>query len=84
MSHLQVWPMHDRIVLERLPAPQRLIILTDAEKERKFKVIAVGPKCKEVKPGHIVVLPGVASNEPDYEAGSRIFAREEDVGVFIG
>ena len=76
--------MHDRIVLERLPAPKRLIVLTDAEKERKFKVIAVGPKCKEVKPGQTVLLPGVASNEPDYEAGSRIFAREGDVGVLVG
>ena len=81
---MSIQPLHDRIVIERLPAPERLIILTDAEKERKFKVIAVGPKCKEVKPGQIVILPGVASDEPDYEAGSQIFAREGDVGVFIG
>jgi len=74
--------MGDRLILERIHRRQGLIILTDADKERRFKVIAIGPKVTfSVKEGDIVFLPGVASEEPDYEFGSRILVRQEDLGV---
>lgn len=76
-------PMQDRLIIESLPAPERLVTLTDADPYRKFRVIAVGPKCKEVKAGEVVVLPGVAVTNPDYEQGKRLFVREGDVGWIV-
>jgi co-chaperonin GroES (HSP10) len=81
---MNIQPMHDRVLLERLPAPQTRIVITDAEKHRKFKVLAVGPKCKEVKPKDVVVLPGVASDEPDHSERNMIIVREGDIGWKIG
>jgi chaperonin GroES len=83
-------PLADRVLLQRIaPKPQR-IILTDAEPSRKFKVLAVGPgkwdednDCRstlDVKAGDVVVLPGIAANEPDWEAEQQILVREADIG----
>jgi co-chaperonin GroES (HSP10) len=78
-------PLKDRVLIERLPEPERLITLTDAEKYRKFRVLAVGPKCFEVSKGDIVVLPGVAANEPDFDFGKQqLLVMEADIGWKIG
>jgi co-chaperonin GroES (HSP10) len=76
-------PLRDVLVVERLPNPDRLIILTDAEPSRRFKVIAVGPKVTEVRVGDIVLLPGVAAEQPDLEVGKQLFVTEGDVGFKI-
>lgn len=73
-------PMADRVLVERLKPKQSLIILTDAEKHRKYKVLAIGPKVTDVQRGDIVVLPGIASNEPDHEDGETILIQEADIG----
>ena len=83
-------PTEDRILLQRIQEPERLVILTDAEPSRKFKVLAVGPgkwdeefgerRPLDVKAGDIVVLPGIAANEPDWEAEQKILVREGDIG----
>jgi len=80
----QIEPMGSRVLIERLPEPPHLIYLTDREKYRKFKVLAVGPKAKEVKVGDIVVLPGIAANEPDHDTGDAMLVMEADIGWKIG
>ncbi len=94
---MNIQPLHDRVLVQRLPRPNARIILTDAEKYRKFKVLAVGPgkwvefsdgerhfQKTQVKPGDIVVLPGIAANEPDREDGEQLFVREGDIGWKVG
>lgn len=76
-------PTQDRILAERLPEPPRRIILTDAEAFRYFKVIAVGPKVREVKAGQTIALPGVASDYPDHIIEQGQFIREADIGFII-
>jgi len=57
-----IQPMHDRVLIQRLEEPQGTIMLTDAEKGMKGKVLAVGPgKWRDgyfyettVKPGALV------------------------------
>jgi chaperonin GroES len=82
-------PLGNRITVQRIVPRQGLITLTDAEPYRKFKVIAVGPGKRDedgylipldVKPGDIVVLPGIAANEPDHEEGKLLFVTEDDIG----
>jgi co-chaperonin GroES (HSP10) len=85
-------PLHDRIVLEKIPEPDGLIILTDKPPTRKFKVLAVGPGkwrdgefCRtDIRPGDVVILPGVAVTHPDYETKRYILAQEADIGAKIG
>jgi hypothetical protein len=73
--------MGDRLILERIAPKEALIVLTDAEPGRRFRVIAIGPKVQfDIQVGDIVFLPGVASNEPDHVIGAQIFVREEDLG----
>ena len=95
-SQVNIQPLHDRVLLERLPRPNSLITLTDAEKYRKFKVLKTGPGKwieegderyfypVEVKPGDIVVLPGIASDGPDDEKGTQIWVTEGDIGWKVG
>lgn len=76
-------PLHDRLLVKRLPEPPSLIHLTDADAYRYFKVIAVGPKVREVKAGQVVALPGVASSEPDHIIAEGQFIREGDIGFTV-
>jgi len=85
-------PMHDRLVLERIEEPIGPIMLTDAPPTRKFKVLKVGPgkwvdgvfERTVCRPGHIVILPGIAATHPDYETRRYILAQEGDIGAIIG
>jgi hypothetical protein len=36
------------------------------------------------RPGHIVILPGIAATHPDYETKRYILAQEGDIGAIIG
>ncbi len=78
-----IQPMHDRLLVSRLDGPPKSIILTNAEPYRYFKVIAIGPKVREVRPRDVVALPGVASEEPDHVIDEGQFIREADVGFII-
>ena len=75
-----VQPMHDRLLVSRMPEPPKSIVITDADLYRYFKVIAIGPKVREVKPHDVVALPGVASAEPDHIIEEGQFIREADIG----
>lgn len=78
-----IQPMKDRILVKRIEQ-QRLIHITDAEKSRKVEILAVGPKVKEVYPGERWILPGIVSNEPDFEfADGSFLIQQNDLGVRI-
>lgn len=78
-----VKPMKDRLYVKRIPPPEKLILLTDVQTIRWAKVLAVGPQVKECKPGDIVMLPGIAAEEPDLEYEGGIFIMEGDVGLKV-
>lgn len=47
------------------------------------EVLAVGPKCREIKAGYTVWLPGIALTVPDHVLpDGTILVDEEDVGVY--
>jgi hypothetical protein len=75
-----IQPLADRLLVRRLDQPPCRIMLTDREPYRVFRVVAVGPQVTEVSPGELVVLPGVASTEPDHEIPEGQFIREADIG----
>ena len=86
-------PMHDRLILERIEEPiSQTIVLTDEPPTRKFKVLKVGPgkwvdgvfERTVCRPGHIVILPGIAATHPDYETKRYILAQESDIGAIVG
>lgn len=79
-----IQPMHDRLLVSRLAEPPKAILLIGREPYRYFKVLAIGPKVKEVQPGEIVALPGIASAEPDHEIEQAQFIREGDIGFKVG
>lgn len=89
-------PMHDRVLVQRIPEPERkgLIILADVAKEqtKRAKVLAVGPGawrdgyfCKTaVKPGDVVLVPGAGNDYPDWEECDTILIQEGDIGAIVG
>ena len=74
-------PLKNRLQVERIPTPERLIVLTDVETVRWARVLAVGKEVTEVSVGDVVMLPGIAAAEPDFEEGDRIFVTEDDIGA---
>ena len=74
-------PLKNRLQVERIPTPERLIVLTDTQTVRWAKVIAIGRLVTEVKVGDVVMLPGIAAEQPDFEEGDRIFVTEDDIGA---
>lgn len=84
--------MHDRLILERIEEPEGPITLTDKPPTRRFKVLKVGPgkwvdgtfEKTIVKPGDVVILPGVAVTHPDYKQKQYILAQTSDIGAIVG
>jgi co-chaperonin GroES (HSP10) len=87
-------PMHDRVLVERLPEPDGRIIIPDVAKKVavRCKVIAVGPGRWEdgvftktaVKPGDVVLVPGCGNTNPDWQAGEQILIQQMDIGCIVG
>lgn len=87
-------PMHDRVLVERLPEPQGRIIIPEVARDVavKCKVIAVGPGRWEdgyftktaVKPGDVVLVPGAGNTHPDWQAGQQILIQSADIGAILG
>lgn len=87
-------PMHDRVLVERLPEPEGRIIIPDRAKKVavKCKVIAVGPGRWEdgfftttcVRPGDIVLVPGCGNTHPDWREGQHILIQQADIGAIVG
>jgi len=80
------------VTLNQAAASERKIILTDEPPTRLFKVLKVGPgkwvdgvfERTVCRPGHIVILPGIAATYPDYETKRYILAQEGDIGAIVG
>jgi len=91
-------PMHDRVLVERLPVPELthdgLLIIPEQARSIAVlcKVIAVGPGrwedgvfCKTaVKPGDTVLVPGCGNTHPDWQAGQQILIQQGDIGAIVG
>jgi hypothetical protein len=71
-------------VLVKRVKDQPTVILTDAPYPYKAIVLAIGPKVTEVKPGDVVILPGIASQIPDWELRDEILVQEADIGAILG
>lgn len=93
---IQIEPLHDRVLVERLEAAERsgLIIIPEAHRDIAIlcKVVAVGPGrwedgvfCKTVvKPGDTVLVPGAGNRFPDWQAGQQILIQQADIGATVG
>ena len=88
-------PLHNRVLVERLPEERKgLIVIPDSAKDVSIfcKVIAVGPGRWEdgvftktaVKPGDVVLVPGVANKYPDWQDGEQILITDQDIGAIVG
>ncbi len=96
-KNTKIEPMHDRVLVERLPQEEKTRSgLYIPEVVRKIailaKVIAVGPGrwedgvfCKTaVKPGDTVLVPGCGNTHPDWQAGQQILIQQGDIGAIVG
>ena len=93
---MNIEPMHDRVLVERLPEPGYSGLIYIPEVARKVavkcKVIAVGPGRWEdgvftktaVKPGDVVLVPGCGNTHPDWQEGQQILIQQNDIGAIIG
>lgn len=90
-----IQPMHDRVLVERIPEPEGVIVIAEKFRDpsRMAKVIAVGPgKWRDgeffktsVKPGDTVHLPGIAAKIPDWDgSNAQILIQEADIGAIVG
>ena len=86
--------LHDNLLVKRIPEPDGLIIAPDIAKRKaaKAKVLSVGPgrwvdgvfTKTAVKPGDVVVLPGIAAQVPDWETKDICIVNSRDVaGILI-
>ena len=80
MRHLR--PLKDRIWVERIEKPTK-VVLTDADPTKFAKVLAIGPKVYDLKPGDIVALPGIASSQPDWYDKTTMMIQQGDVGFIV-
>lgn len=79
----QILPMKDRMLVQPVPDAPKLIILTDRVTARKALVLAIGPSVSEVKVGDVVLLPGIAAEDPDWQKENVMLVEEGDVGGIV-
>ena len=96
MTEKKWQPLHDRVLVRRLPEEKKqgLIIIPEVARKKAVyaKVLAVGPGawrdgyfCKTaVKPGDVVLVPGAGNNYPDWEEDERLMIQEGDIGAIVG
>jgi len=82
---MKIKPLTDHILIEPSKEEEKtktgILLPETAEKERseQGKVIAVGPKCKEVKPGNKVLFTKYGPNEIKVADKEYLIAKEEDI-----
>lgn len=77
-------PLHSNVLVERIPPKPGFIVLTDVQTIRWARVLAIGPKVDPtLKIGDVVMLPGVAAEEPDFVIGEQILVQEGDIGCKV-
>lgn len=86
-------PLGNRVLVKRIKPRPSLIILTDEDPHKLARVLAVGPgkvnpktlrltpTC--VKPGDVVMIPGIALTVPDYEEGQEFLVTEDDIAGVV-
>lgn len=79
----QILPMKDRMLVQPVPDAPRRIVLTDRVTARKALVIAIGPDVSECSVGDVVILPGIAAEDPDWRKENVMLIEEGDVGGII-
>jgi len=95
MRMKMIQPLHDRVLVERIPEPEGTIVIAEKYRDpsRMAKVVAVGPGrwidgefCKTVvKPGDVVHLPGIAAKISDWDGSEgQILIQEQDIGAILG
>lgn len=82
-SYEQIMPMKDRMLVQPVPEGSKTIILTDHITARKAMVLAVGPKVTECKVGDVVILPGIAAEDPDWQKENVMLIQEGDIGGIV-
>jgi co-chaperonin GroES (HSP10) len=83
MAAMLLHPIGNRILVKRIEeSSENLIIMPDIAQENSKigRVMAVGPKAYGVKPGDVVLLPGIASKYPDWESCHMMMVTVHDVG----
>lgn len=90
---MRVQPLDDRLLVRQLEEPySSCIILTDRGASTFAEVLAVGPGRRtksghriplQVKPGDVVMLPGIAASRPDWKKGDEFLIQEADIGVIV-
>lgn len=82
-------PLSDHILIERAKGEEKTksgILLPDtAEKEKpeQGKVISVGPGCKDVKAGQVVLFKKYSPDEIKVDGKEYLIAKEEDILAVI-
>jgi co-chaperonin GroES (HSP10) len=77
-------PLNDRLLVERVRNHQGIIILTELDEfDQVAKVLATGPKVRELKKGMLVSVPGVAQKYPDWESDEQAIITEADVAGIL-
>lgn len=79
-----VKPLDNRIIIKQVEAKEKTasgIILPDSAKERPLRgeVLAVGPRCKDIKVGDIVLYGKYAHQPFEVDGIERIVINEPDV-----
>lgn len=69
------------MLLERIKPKPGHIVLTDVQTVRWARVVAIGPEVYDLAPGDVVILPGIAAEQPDFEEGQMLLATMNDIGA---
>lgn len=69
--------------MQPVPDPPKRIVLTDRITARKALVLAIGPDVSECKIGDVVILPGVAAEDPDWQESNVMLIQEGDIGGIV-
>lgn len=90
-------PLHDRVFVERLPITEKdrivqmwpggnVLYVPDiaVQNSSRARVIAVGDKVRDLKPGDLVLVPGAGNKYPDWEKYDYIMIQQGDIGGVFG
>lgn len=88
MRKLNLKPLGETIIAKRKSAESTTpggIVLPDVAKEKPKQaiVLAVGPKCKGVKPGNSVLFGAYAGRDFIHENEELLFLTEEDILAIV-
>ena len=93
-----IQPIHDRVVVKRLPKPEKAVVIPDEFKEAStiVEIVAVGPGrwredehgshfCRTVvRPGQKVLIGKYVDGDFEYEGERLVVIQEADIrGVLV-